>query len=144
MFQRRAFQDPEHPNFKRLIAEEGEETRVIGKRYPTNPAGKNDPLLKSTAKLSNLCVEEIFALEKWNQVYEKFEVLGPLKWDFTRENRPKSVKFWDIWLRMARNPPLVRRRFRRRGGFLARVGTDADFFLRSDFRPRKKNEIILR
>ena len=43
---------------------------------------------------------------------------GILQWEIAE----KSVKFWAIWPRMARNPPLVRRRFRRRGGFLPELG----------------------
>ena len=54
MFQRSALRDLEHPNYKCLFEIDGTEKHISGKRYPTNPGGKGDSWLKSTAKIKNL------------------------------------------------------------------------------------------
>ena len=76
-FQRSALRYLEHPNYKCLFEIDGTESRISGKRYPTNPGGKRDSWLKSTAKIKNLSVADAVELNKRKQFYIKERIWEP-------------------------------------------------------------------
>ena len=95
----------------------------------------------------------------------KIGILGSPKWDFTRENRLKFVKFWSILAKKGKKPPPPSSPILTQGGgFLNKFGTDSDYtgvliinpsplckfppdknseiFLNNKFPPRKFWEIL--
>ena len=77
MFQRSTLRDLEHPNYKCLFEMDGTEKRISGKRYPTNPGGKRDSWLKSTAKIKSLSAADAFELSKRKQFNIKEKIWEP-------------------------------------------------------------------
>ena len=63
--------------------------KMKGKRYPTNPGGKRDSWLKSTAKIKRLSVADAAASSKRKQFYIKEKILEPRS--FGREAIARGV-----------------------------------------------------